>query len=252
MAIMTVYLIALIEFLIRRQLISNGMDIAKGPAIAVICAALFFAGMGVYQLYRYKSWVYLVLGLLMGFASLHALASLHVGPFNKYTYLISVIVLVFFVIFNWSFLYGQERFEINSRRLFKLACDSIGETSAGFTARPYHAGTTEYPVEKIEGLARYLSGKFIVKPLYREQGVYLMFSLGASLMNNVEPQQVSYVLFERSGQISVHISAYDYKQYTARFTFNQLCDSFGVIFKRFLEYYIEGHEDRIVVELKSA
>jgi hypothetical protein len=70
-------------------------------------------------------------------------------------------------------------------------------------------------------------------------------------MKNVEPQQVSYVLFEKTGQVTVHISAYDYKQYTERFTFDQLCNSFGTIFIRFLEYYREGQEERITVELKS-
>ena len=70
-------------------------------------------------------------------------------------------------------------------------------------------------------------------------------------MKNVEPGQVSYALFDKSGKVSVHISAFDYKQYTERFTFDQLCDSFGKIFTRFLKYYLEGNETRILVELKS-
>jgi hypothetical protein len=125
------------------------------------------------------------------------------------------------------------------------------ETSAGFTSRPYAAGKIEYSSEKIQGFARFLKSKYVAKPLYKEQGVYLLFSLGTSVMKDVEPNQVSYVLFEKTGQVTVHISAYDYKQYTERFTFDQLCSSFGTIFIRFLDYYLEGHEDRIITELKS-
>lgn len=250
-AIFSIYILVIIEVVIRKQMVHNGVNLPAGPIFSFILAASFFIIMGIYQFIRYKSWVYLLLGLLMGNGAIHGMASFHVGPFSAASYFISLIAIVLFIIITWPFLYGHERFEANSRRLFKLACDSIMETSAGFTARPYSAGKVEYSSEIIEGFARFLKAKFITKPVYRSEGVYLMFSLGNSLMNNIEPPQVSYVLIEKSGQISVHIAAYDYKQYTQRYTFNQLCDSFGNIFKRFLEYYTEGHEDRIVTELKS-
>lgn len=251
-AIICVHIVLVMEMVIRRQMIKDGADLISGPVFSFIAAAAFFIIMGIYQIFRYKSWIYLVLGLLIGNATINGMASFHVGPFNAASYYISFILVILFIILNWPFLYGQERFEANSRRLFKLACDSIMETSAGFTARPFFAGKTEYSKERIEGFARFLKGKYIAKPVYREQGVYLLFSLGASLMLDIEPQQVSYVLFDKTGQLSVHISAYDYKQYTERFTFDQLCNSFGSMFKRFLEYYQEGHDDRIITELKSA
>ena len=54
------------------------------------------------------------------------------------------------------------------------------------------------------------------------------------------------------GNISVSISAFDYHQYRKSFSFDQLCESTGDIFKRFLEYYKDGREARIVTELKMA
>jgi hypothetical protein len=236
---------------IRRQLVKDGADINSGPIFAFILAAAFFAGMGIYQVLRYKSWVYLVLGLLIASSTINGMASFDIVPFNAASYFISLVATILFIVVTWPFLYGHERFEANARRLFKLACDSIVETSAGFTSRPYAAGKIEYNSEKIQGFARFLKSKYVVKPLYREQGVYLLFSLGVSVMKNIEPQQVSYILFEKNGQVTVHISAYDYKQYTERFTFDQLCSSFGNIYIRFLDYYLEGNEDRIVTELKS-
>lgn len=250
-SVLCIHILLVIEMVIRRHFIKEGMDIPQGPVFSFMLAAAFFIAMGIYQLFRYKSWVYLVLGLLLGNATLNGMVSFHVGPFTAASYYISFVALVLFIVVTWPFLYGHERFEANSRRLFKLACDSIIETSAGFTARPYVAGKVEYLPEKIEGFARFLKSKYVAKPLYRQQGVYLLFSLGTSVMKDIEPGQVSYVLFEKSGQISVHIAAYDYKQYTERFTFNQLCDSFGNTFTRFLEYYMEGHEERIITELKS-
>ena len=50
----------------------------------------------------------------------------------------------------------------------------------------------------------------------------------------------------------VSISEYDYRQYRKKFNFDQLCASVGDIFKRFLEYYEDGNEDRIITELKIA
>jgi len=129
--------------------------------------------------------------------------------------------------------------------------DALDETSAGYTARPYSAGKIEYSKENIYGFARFLKSKYITKPLFREQGVYLLFSMGETIIKDLEPERVSYILFDSSGQITVHIAPFDYKQYTKRFTFDQLCGSFGELFKRFLEYYNEGHEERIIAELKS-
>jgi hypothetical protein len=250
-SILCIHIILVIEIVIRRQFIKDGADIPSGPVFSFILAAAFFALMGLYQLIRYKAWIYLVLGLLIANSTINGMASFDVGPFNAASYYISLVATILFIVVTWPFLYGHERFEANARRLFKLACDSLIETSAGFTSRPYAAGTIDYSSEKIQGFARFLKSKYVVKPLYREQGVYLLFSLGASVMNNVEPKQVSYVLFEKTGQVTVHISAYDYRQYTERFTFDQLCSSFGTIFIRFLGYYQEGHEERIVTELKS-
>jgi hypothetical protein len=209
--------------------------------------------MGIYQWYRYKLWVYPVMGILIAISTLHSQfaypAGLHI--FTLAGYLISIFVLAIFIIANWSKLYGHERFEGKTRRLFKLAADQIIETSNGYTARPYSAGEAKFSKEQVVGFSRFLKSKYIVYPVYREKGVYMLFSLGTAVINDPQPEEVSYVLFDYSGKVIVHIAPFDYKQYTKRFTFDQLCHSFGEMFKRFLQYYREGHEERIVAELKS-
>jgi hypothetical protein len=68
----------------------------------------------------------------------------------------------------------------------------------------------------------------------------------------VDPKDVSNVLFDNKGNISVSISENDYRQYRERINFDQLCESMGNVFKRFLEYYKNGNEARIITELKIA
>jgi hypothetical protein len=206
--------------------------------------------MGIYQWWRYHLWVYFGLGLLAGVSTLQSMCQ-YVDYFSLTSYIINIMLVVIFIIATWPVLAGQERFEIKARRVFKLAADSIEGTGNGFTARPFSAGKGEYTPEQLLGFTRYLKSKHIALPVYKNEGVYISFSLGRSLMLEPEPAKLSYVLFSNEGDISVHISAFDYKQYTRRFTFDQLCSSLGNTFGRFLDHYKQGHEGRILTELKS-
>jgi len=248
--IIIIYMLAVVEFLIRRWLFNEGLDISHGPVTTTVIAALFFLGMGIYQWWRYKMWVYFGLGLLAGASTLQSMCQ-YTEYFTLQSYIINILLVVLFIVISWPVLAGQERFESKARRLLKLAADSIEETLAGFTTRPYSAGKAEYTPEELVGFARYLKSKHIAKPVYGTEGIFMTFSLGKSLMLDPDANEVSYVLFGNTGDISVHISVFDYKQYTKRFSFDQLCSSLGSTFHRFLEYYKEGHEDRIVDELKS-
>ena len=242
--------LAIVEFLIRQQLVTGGMDITRGPLIITIIASLFLLVMGIYQWWRYHLWVYFGLGLIAGVSTLQSMCQ-YTEYFTLYSYIINIMLVIIFVIITWPVLAGQERFEGKARRLLKLAVDSIDETSAGFTSRPFSAGKADYSVEDIQGFARFLKSKHIVNPISRSEGIYMTFSTGRSILKNSEPSRVSYVLFSKAGEISIHMAAFDYKQYTREFTFDQLCSSLGITFHRFLKYYNEGHEERIINELKS-
>lgn len=249
--IISFYILGVLEFVVRQYLINYGYNVGKGPVLSIIGVALFFAGMGIYQLWRYRLWVYLFLGLILGYSSFQSLFHYVDWYFDVVWYAIGIIVTILYIVVTWPVLSGHEKFESKTRRLFKLAVDQLSETDAGFTARPYSAGEIKYTMDEVHGLARYLRSKYATLPSYREEGVFMMFSLGKSLMANPDPDEVSYVLFNTTGELSVHISAFDYRQYTRKYSFDQLCSSFGDIFKRFYEYYHEGHEDRIMAEIKS-
>ena len=248
--IISAHVLAIVEFVVRERLIDSGMDIFRGPVYSTVIASLFFAVMGAYQWWRYHLWVYFVLGIVAGASTLQSMCQ-YTDFFTLQSYIINIMLVVIFIIATWNILAGQERFEAKSRRLFKLAVDSIEETNAGFTARPYSAGNAKFTPAELLGFARYLKSKHIVNPVYRREGTYLCFSLGKSLLTDPDPSEVSYVFFSDKGEVNVHIAAYDYKQYTKRFSFDRLCSSLGETMQRFFDYYKEGSEGRIIDELKS-
>ena len=168
----SVYILAVVEFLIREQLILDGMDILRGPLIITVIASLFLVVMGIYQWWRYHLWIYFALGLIAGVSTLQSMCQ-YTDFFTMQSYIINIMLVVIFIVATWNILAGQERFEIKARRLFKLAADSIDETNAGFTARPYSAGKAEYTTEEQAGFARFLKSKHIVNPVYRNEGIIM-------------------------------------------------------------------------------
>jgi len=247
------YIFAILEIAFRKYLHNQGAGISTHPYITYLLVGLFFILMGVIQWYKYKLWINPVLGLIIGILCFQAPFGFGDGfTIFKVTYAITFIVLVLFVIINWRAFYGQERFEINSRRLFRLAAELINETGDGFTERPFSAGKAEFTKDELQGFSRFLNGRFVAKPFYYEDRIVFAFSMNKSLIMLENPKEVSYAAFDYTGNISVAISEKDYRQYVARFNFDRLCDSTAVVFKRFLEYYRQGLEERIITELKGA
>ncbi|MBN2632777.1 MAG: hypothetical protein JXR66_04410 [Bacteroidales bacterium] len=75
--------------------------------------------------------------------------------------------------------------------------------------------------------------------------------MNKSLVVIHEGKEVSHVLIGYDGSISVKVSDKDYSDYKERLSFDQLCASPGEIFIRFFEYYKQGFDSRIMIELKS-
>lgn len=253
MAIFTCYIIAIAEWGIRKELIGTGKDISHFPFITYFVCGVFFASMGIYQWFKYRIWIYTVIGFLLGLICIQGpfAISMHLYIF-KATYFITMIVLVLFIIFNWTVLYGQERFEINARRLFRLAVEHIREASNGFTDRPYVIGEIDASEEEVLGFARFMEGRFVARTFCEEGMVFLAFSMNRSLYAAGHASQVSYVCMANTGRVSVFITGADYRQYRKTYNFDQLCASMGSVFQRFFQYYKQGLEARIITELKGA
>jgi len=252
-AILSCYIIAIIEWGIRSGLVKEGFACSQFPLFTYYICGCFFFAMGIFQWFRYRLWIYPVLGTLVALLCIQAPGLISSNTFfSKGTYFITFFVTGLFVILNWRTFYGQERYEINSRRLFKLAGEGIIETADGFTGRPFSAGEIEASHEEMLGFARFLEGKYISKVFHEEQLLYLAFSLNKSLLATSDPKEVSHVTIAPDSSLSVFIAETDYRQYRKTYNFNQLCQSLGEVFKRFMVYYKQGLESRIITEIKTA
>ena len=253
--ILSTYVLGVMEFFIRRHLEDSFPGISMGPFYSTIFLSLFFVYMGIYQWRRYRLWVYPVVNFLAAASTFQSLSNYkiyHIPYLTLEGYIINILLIVLFIVFYWPTFSGAEKFEANARRLFKLAGELLHDTSDGFTERPYSAGSAKYIPEDLMGFVRFINGKFIAKSFQKGDSMYLGFSLGRSLVVAESPEEVSYIKFDQDGNITVSISAFDYRQYRKSFSFDQLCASVGDIFKRFLEYYKDGNEARIIAELKMA
>jgi len=254
-AILTTYVLGALEFFIRRMLEDTIPGILFGPLYATILLSVFFLVMGVYQWWRYRLWIYPVVNFLAAISTFQSLCNYkiyHIPYLTFEGYAINILIIILFIVIYWPTFAGAEKFEANARRLFKLAAELLNDTSDGFTTRPYSAGTAKYTSEELMGFVRFINGKFVAKAYYRDNNVYLGFSMGKSLIVSNNPEDVSYVQFDQDGKLTVAISEFDYRQYRSTFSFDQLCASVGDVFKRFLQYYQDGNEDRIITELKMA
>lgn len=249
------YILLFLELELRKVILPGG-DAGRGlPFFSIILVSLLFIVLGIMQWFRYRNWIYPVLGLLIGITT--AQVSFIFPHYDgsgifKLIYFTSLIMIILFILINWNSFYSHERFEINSRRLFRLAAERIYQIEDGFTERPYSGGKVDCSRDELLGFVRYLHGNYIVRPFYYDNNVCLCFSMNKSLVVIHEVLEVSHVIIGYDGGLTVTVSEKDYSDYNERLSFDQLCESLAGIFTRFLDYYRKGLESRIITELKSA
>ncbi len=249
------YIILFLEFELRRILIQGNYEIHGFPYFTIILVALMFITLGIIQWFRYRNWIYPVLGFLVGITT--AQVSFIFPDYGnpgilKLTYFTSFILIILFILINWRSFYSHERFEMNSRRLFRLASERIYRTDNGYTERPYSGGKVECTKDELLGFIRFLHGNYIVRPFFYESYICLSFSMNKSLVVIHEGKEVSHVIIGYDGNVTIKVSDNDYRDYREKLSFDQLCSSLADIFIRFLDYYKNGLESRIIIELKSA
>jgi len=173
------------------------------------------------------------------------------NPFNMMIWLINLLIFFILLAFTGPAVLKAFRLEQAARGIFRTAAQPVTASGNGFTSRPFFAGDAEYSKEQITGFTQYLASQLIVYPVYTEAGVFMTFSMGKSPLSIKDSSEISYITFENTGKISVHIASGDYKRFRKQLTFDRLCESLGDTFKRFLNYYVNNQENRILKELKS-
>ena len=206
---------------------------------------------GFAQSLRTKLVYYAVFGILCGLGAWHYELVAHADTFfNMPTFLLHLnVIIILVLIWGEKVFDRQETLERNARRIFELAAAKVNEAADGFTGRPFVVGKAKYSKEEIESFSRFMQASELTKTRIEGDKVILTFSLTASPLTKPPLNKVSYVSFDADGNIAVQISKADYKQYKEQLTFDQLCAALADLFKRFLEYYRDGKENRILTEL---
>lgn len=207
---------------------------------------------GIYNYWKVGVWQYLVLCLVLGTGSWHYEAAQYMDTFlSSTTVYIHLVLLIVAFMTTMPTIIKAFKLELHARKLFLLAAQQVADVSNGFTNRPYSAGKVKYEKQVILGLARYMAGKEILMYHAGSNLITFAFSMNTSPLVDPQMNRVSYVSIDQSGNLSVHISERDYRQYKSKLSFDQLNNSFASMFKQFLEYYENGNEERILTELKS-
>lgn len=239
-ALITTYIFVLVEIMLFGK-----------PIFSIVIFGAFFIVIGFLQFIRYRMWVYLFLGILFGTSTWHSLTYFLLSGRPPISNLIHILINGLFIILFWPRLSGQERLISNARRLLNLAASMINDTSGGFTSRPYSGGKISISDMDLKGFINFMEGKFVVKAFKKKDVYFLGFSMGVSPLVADDPLEISHVRIDSENNLSVSISSFDYQQYKENLNFDQLCQSMSEVFMRFIEYFKEGKESRIISELKS-
>jgi hypothetical protein len=214
---------------------------------------LFQILFGIYYYFKTRVWHYLVVGIVLGMGYWHYEAAVHMDTFfSPLTFYIHL-VIIFIVLFTLGpGLNKALRLEVHARKMFRLAAETVVGTENGFTSRPYSAGKTEYSRNELIGLARFLAGQDIIRYHIGDDNILFSFSMNISPQVDTGFKRTSTIVFDMEGNMSVKISKADYNQYSKKFSFDQLCESFGHLFRHFIEAYQSNNDKRIIDELRAA
>lgn len=172
------------------------------------------------------------------------------NPFSMLTWILNLIVFLVSVAVFGPVLFKALQLEQSSRKLFRMAAQTVTSATNGFTSRPFHAGDAGCTKDQITGFVQYLSALGSVRVIFRDEGTYLTFSMGKSPLAAKDPSETSYLLFDQACGLTVNIASGDYRKFSREFTFERLCGAVAGVFKRYIQYYVDGQESRILKELK--
>lgn len=166
--------------------------------------------------------------------------------------LIAVCTGVLFVLFMYVLITRKIKWRYTE--VLELAARPVSGSEDGFTPRPFPAGKAEYTKEEIIGFARFLVKHVVAFPYFEKNRVVLviptdMFRHLLFLKTNYQGE--TYISFGFDGDVSVNIAKKDYEQYKEELTFDQLCHSFGDLFREFLQLFKSGKRNKIIETMNA-
>ena len=155
-------------------------------------------------------------------------------------------LIIFWLLYGY-FLYLNIKFNSRYRKLLELAAKPVDGTADGFSSRPFPAGKAKFTREELNSFAIFLRKHFIAFPYVKKSGTLLALTDQSRFWSGrLNDKKDSYVSFNFDGTISVNIAKKDYQKYKEEYTFDELCESLGDMFKQFLFYFQENNTEKIL------
>lgn len=191
---------------------------------------------------------YLIKSMMFFFILVFVILLFFIGP-GILTFFIGGMGLVFMI---WLFvLIGIRDYKWRTSEVLELAALPVEEIRNGYTMRPMPAGKADYQWNDLIRFSRFIRRNLISVTYHEDEKV--IFSLNRSRLKLISFSsdyiQDSWVSFDKSGQIVVHISKEDYKMYKDSYAFDQLCNSLGSLYSDFLTLFIEKKESEIIKKI---
>ena len=171
---------------------------------------------------------------------------------------ISRLFLIWMVI-SWIWLFymmvtSQTRWKGN--HILELAAIGIEQSNDAYTERPFPAREIDFTKDEILAMAAYLrknlicihyddADKVYFVPISNSAAMHLLFRSGFNVVED------TWIAFDPSGMVSVHISRKTYLSYKENLAFDQLCNNLGNLFIEFLDDYRKGEDVRIMDKLNT-
>lgn len=218
-----------------------------------------FISIGFYYL-QTRSYIYIISSsYLLAFAGV--LLTMQTQYTGTHLFVFPPVSRLFLVwmIFSWIWLFylmvtGQIRWKGN--HILELAAIGVESSNNAYTERPFPVREIDFSKDEILALAAYLRKNLIgihyqdgdmiyFVPIHNAAAMDLLFRSGFNVIED------TWIAFDPSGQVSVHISRKTYLSFKENLAFDQLCNNLGNLFIEFLDDYRKGEDVRIMDKLNT-
>jgi len=138
--------------------------------------------------------------------------------------------------------------------VLELAARAVDPSEDTYTERPLPVGKIDASRDEVLSFAAFLRKNQICMSYKDDDKVYLVpVTMKDSMYLLVSPEfnviEKTWISFNYSGDVSVHISKQSYLAYRDNLTFDHLCNSMGELFIDFFEWYRKGEGVRVIDKL---
>ena len=141
------------------------------------------------------------------------------------------------------------------KEILEMTAQEIDETSGSYTDRPMPIGKVDAEKDDVLDFAAFLRKNLVSMTYIEEDKVFFvpveagdyppLFSMKFNYLER------TWVTIDFEGNVSAHISKYDYLRYVEEYSFDLLCKSLGEKYIEFFELYIKNEGVRVIDKMNT-